>query len=118
MVIDNLPILPETATMREAVVQLAERRGIAIVTSKKGVVEGVITTGNLSRLMEHEENVFPIPVTKVMTRSPKMARADELGSAVVYRMQTHGIIAMPVLDGDEKVVGVIHLHDLMRAGVV
>jgi arabinose-5-phosphate isomerase len=118
MVIDNLPILPETATMREAVVQLAERRGIAIITSKKGDVAGVITTGNLSRLMEHEENVFPIPVTKVMTRSPKMARADELGSAVVYRMQTHGIIAMPVLDGDEKVVGVIHLHDLMRAGVV
>ena len=44
--------------------------------------------------------------------------ADELGSAVVYRMETHGIIAMPVLDGDDKVVGVIHLHDLMRAGVV
>ena len=50
--------------------------------------------------------------------APKVARADELGSAVVYRMETHGIIAMPVLDGDNRVVGVIHLHDLMRAGVV
>jgi arabinose-5-phosphate isomerase len=118
MITDNLPILPETATMREAVVQLAERRGIAIVTGKKNVVAGVITTGDLSRLMEHEENVFPIPVTKVMNRSPKVARADELGSAVVYRMETHGIIAMPVLDGEDRVVGVIHLHDLMRAGVV
>jgi len=47
-----------------------------------------------------------------------MARSDELGSAVVYRMETHGIIAMPVLNGDEQIVGVIHLHDLMRAGVV
>jgi arabinose-5-phosphate isomerase len=118
MVTDNLPILPEKATMREAVVQLAERRGIAIVTDKKGAVAGVITTGDLSRLMEHEENVFPIPVTKVMNRTPKVAHADDLGSAVVFRMETHGIIAMPVLNGDERVVGVIHLHDLMRAGVV
>ena len=111
-------LLPESAAMREAVVQLAERRGIAIVTAKTGSVAGVITTGDLSRLMEHEENVFPIPVTKVMNRKPKVAQADELGSAVVYRMETHGIIAMPVLDGDDKIVGVIHLHDLMRAGVV
>lgn len=118
MITDNLPTLPESATMREAVVQLAERRGIAIVTGKNGAVSGVITTGDLSRLMDHEENVFPVPVTKVMNRTPKVARADELGSAVVYRMETHGIIAMPVLDGKERVVGVIHLHDLMRAGVV
>lgn len=118
MITDNLPTLPETATMREAVVQLAERRGIAIVTGKKGDVAGVITTGDLSRLMEREENVFPIPVTKVMNRSPKVAHADELGSSVVYRMETFGIIAMPVLNGDERIVGVIHLHDLMRAGVV
>ena len=118
MVTDKLPILPESAIMRDAVVQLAERRGIAIVAGSKGAVVGVLTTGDLSRLMEHEDNVFPIPVTKVMNRTPKLARADELGSAVVYRMETHGIIAMPVLDGDDQIVGVIHLHDLMRAGVV
>jgi arabinose-5-phosphate isomerase len=118
MVTDSLPILPESATMRDAVVQLAERRGIAIVAGGEGVVVGVLTTGDLSRLMEHEDNVFPIPVTKVMNRTPKLARADELGSAVVYRMEKHGIIAMPVLDGDDQIVGVIHLHDLMRAGVV
>ena len=104
--------------MREAVVQLAERRGIAIVAAESGAVSGVITTGDLSRLMEHEENVFPIPVTRVMTRNPRVAHADELGSAVVYRMETHGIVAMPVLNGRDEIVGVIHLHDLMRAGVV
>jgi arabinose-5-phosphate isomerase len=104
--------------MREAVVQLAERRGIAIVTRNGGAIAGVITTGDLSRLMEHEENVFPIPVTKVMNATPKVARSDELGSAVVYRMETHGIIAMPVMDAQDRIVGVVHLHDLMRAGVV
>jgi arabinose-5-phosphate isomerase len=118
MVSDKLPVLRETATMRDAVVQLAERRGIAIITDNAGMVCGVITTGDLSRLMEHEANVFPIPVTQVMNRNPKVAHADELGSAVVYRMETHGIIAMPVLNGEDEIVGVVHLHDLMRAGVV
>jgi arabinose-5-phosphate isomerase len=118
MVSEKLPILPESSTMREAIVQLAERRGIAIVADKQGSVCGVITTGDLSRLMEHEENVFPIPVTRVMNRNPKIAHADDLGSEVVYKMETHGIIAMPVLNGQDEIVGVVHLHDLMRAGVV
>ena len=117
MVSDKLPILPESATMREAIVQLAERRGIAIVVGAGEKILGVVTTGDLSRLMEHEENVFPIAVTKVMNRAPKVAMHDELGSAVVYRMEQHGVIAMPVVNESGRAVGVIHLHDLMRAGV-
>jgi arabinose-5-phosphate isomerase len=68
--------------------------------------------------MEREENVLPVRVAEVMTSEPKVADADELGSAVVYRMEKHGIISMPVIDGERRLVGVIHLHDLMRAGVV
>lgn len=118
MVTEKIPLLSESATMREAVVLLAERRGIAIVVGKEGGVSGVITTGDLTRLMEHEENVFPVAARTVMNTHPKVARADELGSAVVYRMETHGIISMPVVGEDDSVVGVIHLHDLMRAGVI
>ena len=119
MVTGNLvPVLTEDATMREAVVQLAERRGIAVVRASDGKVAGVITSGDLTRLMEREENVMPVPVRTIMTTTPRIARDDELGSAVVYRMEQHGIISMPVVDDDEKLVGVIHLHDLMRAGVV
>ena len=51
----------------------------------------------------------------VMTPAPKHAVPDELGSAVVFRMQRHGIMAMPVVEAG-AVVGVVHLHDLMRAG--
>ena len=117
MVSDKLPLLPETATMRDAVVQLAERRGIAIIVDSGARILGVVTTGDLSRLMEREQNVFPVPVSGVMNRSPKVARDDELGSAVVYRMEQHGVIAMPVVDESGKAIGVVHLHDLMRAGV-
>jgi arabinose-5-phosphate isomerase len=113
-----VPVLSEDSTMREAVVQLAERRGIAVVRNKDGKVAGVVTSGDLTRLMEREDNVMPVPVRTVMTTTPRIARDDELGSAVVYRMEQHGIISMPVVDENDKLVGVIHLHDLMRAGVV
>ena len=113
-----VPALPASATMREAVVQLAEKRGIAVITGEQEDVLGVITSGDLTRLMEREANVFPITVTDVMTRKPKLAEADELASAVVYRMEQHGIISMPVVESDRRLVGVVHLHDLMRAGVV
>ena len=113
-----IPSLPPSATMREAVVQLAEKRGIAVIIGEQEEVLGVITSGDLTRLMEREENVLPIAVTEVMTANPKVALADELGSAIVYRMEQHGIISMPVVSGDRRLVGVVHLHDLMRAGVV
>lgn len=113
----DLPVLAAGATMREAVVRLAERRGIAIVTGPGDVVAGVVTAGDLSRLMERDAQALAVPVVQVMTRNPKVARPDELGSAAVHRMEQHGIMALPVVEGT-RLVGVVHLHDLMRAGAV
>jgi arabinose-5-phosphate isomerase len=113
---DQLPLLAPTAVMRDAIVRLAERRGIALVVDAAQHLLGLITTGDLTRLMEKEQDIFPIGVERVMTKSPKVARPDEFGSAVVYRMEQSGIIAMPVVDGANVVVGVVHLHDLMRGG--
>ena len=117
MIADALPLLSSDATMRDAVVLLAERRGIAIAVDAERRVEGVVTAGDLTRLMERERDVFDVPVRSVMNRSPKLARHDELASAAVYRMEQHGIMAMPVLGEDDRIAGVVHLHDLMRAGV-
>lgn len=115
---DLLPVLGKEATMREAVVLLAERRGIAIVTDAEMHVLGVVTTGDLTRLMERSDAIFAIPVADVMNRTPKVVHDSDLGSAVVHRMETHGIIAMPVVGAGERLVGIVHLHDLMRAGAV
>ena len=117
MVTDKLPVLEQGAMMRDAVMMLAERRGTVAIVNDAGQVVGVVTAGDLTRLMERENDVFAVPVDRVMNRQPKTARAEELGSAVVYRMETFGIMAMPVLDGDDHMVGMIHLHDLMRAGI-
>lgn len=118
MVTEPLPVLAPGATMREAIVQLAERRGLCMIAAPDHRLLGVITTGDLTRLMEQEQDIFPIPVERAMTRTPKSIHADELGSAAVHLMETKGIVALPVLDADERISGVVHLHDLMRAGAV
>jgi arabinose-5-phosphate isomerase len=118
MITDRLPVVGPDATMREAIVSIAERRGLAVVVDGGGRVSGVMTGGDLTRLMERVEDVMSVRVADVMNRSPKLARRDELASAVVYRMETHGIMSMPVVDDRELFVGVVHLHDLMRGRVV
>jgi arabinose-5-phosphate isomerase len=67
--------------------------------------------------MEHDVDVLSQQVDLIMTRTPRTARVGELASAVAYRLETHGIMAMPVLDAHERIAGVVHLHDLMRARV-
>ena len=116
MLRDDLPLLPRDATMRQAVVQLADRRGIVVVTDDERRLHGVLTSGDFTRLLEREERWLDVRLDGVMRRDAKVAHEDELGSAVVYRMEQHGIMAMPVLDAGDRVVGVVHLHDLMRAG--
>ena len=118
MLRDAIPTLALDARMREAIILLAERRGIAIAVDGEGRLAGVLTAGDLTRLMERTQDVLAVPVSTILVRSPKTAVAGELASAAVYRMQRHGIMAMPVVDDEERVIGVVHLHDLMRAGVV
>jgi arabinose-5-phosphate isomerase len=110
-------VLRPDATMREAVVSLAHDRGLAMVAVDRRL-EGVLTTGDLTRLAEREPSFLEVPVTKVMTRTPKTAAPDDLAAAAVNTMERHGVIVLPVVDGDGAIVGVVHLHDLMRAGAV
>ena len=98
-------------------VWLAERRGIVIALTPDKRVAGVFTAGDLTRLLERTQDIFGMTLESVMTRSPKVAEAEELASATVYRMEQIGIMAMPVIDDSQHIVGVVHLHDLMRAGV-
>ena len=117
MLTDPLPVLAPGSRLREAIVVLAEQRGIVIVADGDRRLHGVLTAGDLTRLMEKEADVLALPVERIMTRSPRSARAGELASAVAYRMETHGIMAMPVLDDGDRLTGVVHLHDLLRARV-
>ena len=118
MVTEDLPLLAPDAPMRECVVLLAERRGTVAVADAEGRLLGVVTSGDLTRLMEREEHFFMIAVSEIMTRHPRTAEPNHLAAAAAGMMERHGVMALPVVDADDRVVGMVHLHDLMRAGAV
>jgi arabinose-5-phosphate isomerase len=110
-------VLAPTERMRRAVESLAHQRGIALVADGDRLV-GIITAGDLSRLAERQPDYLELSVAEVMTRTPKTIGADQLAAAAVGVMERQGIMVLPVLDEDQRLVGVVHLHDLMRAGAV
>ncbi len=118
MVTRDLPLLAPDSTMRECVVQLAERRGTAAVVDGERRLLGVVTSGDLTRLMEREEHFFAVHVSEIMTTQPLTAEPDQLAAAAVGVMERRGVMALPVVDEERRVIGMVHLHDLMRAGAV
>lgn len=103
--------------MREAVEHLAHQRGIALVVSQ-GRLRGVITAGDLSRIAERTPEYWNLEVCQVMTETPKTIGADDSAAGATGLMERFGIMALPVTDDAGTLCGVVHLHDLMRAGAV
>ena len=118
MISDDYPWLELSALMRDSIAPLAEMRGTVPVVDAERRVVGVLTSGDLTRLMERDPDFLDRPVPDVMSSGPKVSSADELGSAAVARMEKHGIMALPVVDDEGRLTGVVHLHDLMRSGAV
>ena len=116
MVTDDLPVAREDTPMRACVVLLAEKRGTVAVLGDDGTLSGVLTSGDLTRLMEREEAFLDLPAAAAMTPDPRVASADELAAGAVGVIERHGVMALPVVDDDGRLVGMVHLHDLMRAG--
>lgn len=118
MVAEGYPSLHGDSVMRETVVPIAEMRGTVPIVDEGGRVVGVVTGGDLTRLMEKDDGWANRPVAEVMATEPRLARVGELGSAAVHAMEEAGIMAMPVVDEGGVLRGVVHLHDLMRSGAV
>lgn len=119
MVAAVYPPLRPTAQMREAVVPIARERGTVPVTDADDRLVGVVTAGDLTRLIERDETGWAATVVdQVMSRTPLTAGPDERGAAVVHRLEERGVMAAPVVDDDGSLAGMVHLHDLMRAGAV
>ncbi len=112
---DATAALPSTAPMSQVIMTLAHGRGIAMIVEDQALT-GVITAGDLTRIAEREPAYLALTADAVMSRHPRHALADDLAASVVGLMERHAIMAVPVLDADGQIVGVVHLHDLLRAG--
>lgn len=117
MITERVPTLSPRASMRECVVLLAERRGTVAIVDEQRLLLGVVTSGDLTRLMDREEDFLSVAVGTIMTASPRTTEPNQLAAHAVGVMERHGVMALPVLE-DGRVVGMVHLHDLMRAGAV
>jgi len=115
---EHVPIVYEGASMKEVILEMTTKRGITSVVDNNGVLRGVITDGDLRRLLEKTSDIFKFKAKDVMTTNPKTITKDELAVAAARKMEHYGITALIVIDKEGKPIGVIHLHDLMRARVV
>jgi arabinose-5-phosphate isomerase len=113
---DELPLIAEDASLEEAIVRMTGGRfGMTGVVSTEGTLVGVITDGDLRRAFTR--GFHDRPATEVMGRSPRTIAPDELAQAALARMNAESITSLFVLDNG-RVIGVLHVHDLLRAGLV
>ena len=115
------PMVSEKTLMKDAVFEITSKRlGVTGVSNAQGHLVGVITDGDLRRALEKFSDLFNREASEVMTRNPKWIERSALAAKAVQRMEEYSITSLFVFDkgGDKVPVGIIHLHDLLKAGVV
>ncbi|MBE6452657.1 MAG: KpsF/GutQ family sugar-phosphate isomerase [Alphaproteobacteria bacterium] len=115
---DDIPVVNEDASMQDAVLTMSSKMlGCVGITSRQGELIGIITDGDLRRCMS--ANIMSQKATSVMTHNPKIIDADTLAVEALKIMNNtgNGITQLFVLDDLKKPIGVIHIHDCLRAGV-
>ena len=115
---DKVPSLPRDATLREAMVEIAYKRGTVPVVDDAGHIIGVITAGDLTRFVDSKEEFFHRHVSEAMNHNPRTVSAETLAAEAAYQMERYSVMALPVRDDANRLVGIVHLHDLMRARVL
>jgi arabinose-5-phosphate isomerase len=112
---DAVPLIKRGAPMSEAIVEMSAKGfGCVAVTDNDGKLAGVITDGDLRRHMRVD--LLQVSVDAVMTASPKTVRPDQLASEALQILNSSKITALMVVDSGRP-VGIVHFHDLLRAGV-
>ena len=115
------PMVSEKTLMKDAIFEITSKRlGVTGVCNTEGHLVGVITDGDLRRALEKFSDLFNREASEVMTKNPKWIEKDALAAKAVQRMEEYSITSLFVFNkaGDKVPVGVIHLHDLLKAGVV
>jgi arabinose-5-phosphate isomerase len=115
---DEIPIVSHRADLRACLCEISRKRlGAALVVDDIGRLAGILTDGDLRRLLERVEAPLEMIVGDVMTRPPVHTSAGQLASAALQLMTSRSITILPVLDERGVPVGVLHLHDLLKAGI-
>jgi arabinose-5-phosphate isomerase len=116
---EEIPLVEATTAMPAALEEMSRKRlGLSGVIDGSGRLVGILTDGDLRRAVERHGDVRPFAAGELMTRSPKTVAAGALAELALAKMEEHAITALFIVHGDGRPAGVLHLHDLLRAGVV
>ncbi len=115
----SLPIVHEHATISEALIEVtAKKLGMTCVVDSQGNLAGIYTDGDVRRTLTHNVNVHTTPIAEVMTRNCKLAKEGLLAAEALSMMQQYSITSLVITDDLTRPKAVIHMHDLLRAGVI
>lgn len=117
---DSLPRVTEAASLREVMLEIMDKRlGITTVLGTDGTLAGVVSDGDFKRILLKQADPWPLTAGDVMSRTPTTIGPDELVARAVRTMEDRPqgpVTALVVVDEKHKALGVLHLHDCLRAG--
>ena len=114
----ELPFVLPDAALKEVILEISSKRlGCTSVVDGNKILQGIITDGDLRRMLEKGIDLNTIKASEIMTRNPKTIEKDEFAVKALQLMQQSNITQLVVMDGN-KVAGFIHLHDLLKEGIV
>jgi len=116
---DELPKVLEGTKLREVMLEIMEKRlGVAAVVDASGALAGVVTDGDFKRILLRHPEPWDLTAADVMTREPSVIEPDALVAAAVRRMEERpggAITSLVVVDAERRAVGILHIHDCLRA---
>lgn len=115
---EKLPIANENELFTDVIELISQKKlGLAILTDENGLMTGVLTDGDIRRTLIKYHNVQDLKAKDVMTQNPKTILPTELAAKALHLMEKYSITALTITDENKKPVGVLHIHDLLKAGV-
>ena len=114
---DRLPVVNENEDFTEVIEIISKYKlGMAMLVNYNGDLTGILTDGDIRRTLIKHPNVQNLKVKDVMTINPKVISAEDYGASALHLMEKYSITALAVVD-NKKPIGVIHIHDLLKAGI-
>ena len=119
---DRIPQVTEHASLADAIRMISEKQmGTVVVTDNDGLLSGILTDGDVRRVFQStaDTNINPLAdlVTNFMTRQPASIGIELMAAEALSQMEEKQITVLPVVDQQQRVVGIIHMHDLIRSGL-
>lgn len=115
---DAVPSVRGNVHLRDAIIEMTSKRlGCTCVVREDGTLDGILTDGDLRRLLQKGVDIANITADAAMTPHPKTIRRGTLAALALQEMEAYNITQIVVVDDDNKPAGVIHLHDLVKAGL-